>query len=210
MHGRQGCLVACVQTEPRVGKGFQTHQRQPDVAHRYRTRRTHRMQSPGQESQDATLLYLMQATFLLIIPIKTSLTSVSDSWVLMPQRRPLYRCLASADPDNLLESESGLVNWLWRNLPSSSGMARGPIKTTVTKVSNFMGFDATGMSFIPLCSWCQAQQPPVIRSRIRLALVEGFAIEFWDHQQPFQHSNFMNNSPLGMNLILVYSWHRAP
>ena len=66
MHGRQGCLVACVQTAPSVGKGFQTHQTQPDVAHKYRTHRTHRTQSPGQESQDATLLYQMQATFLLM------------------------------------------------------------------------------------------------------------------------------------------------
>jgi len=59
-------LVACVRTEPSVGKCFQTHQTQPDVAHRYRTHRTHRTQSPDQESQDATLLYLMQATFLLM------------------------------------------------------------------------------------------------------------------------------------------------
>jgi len=63
MHGRQGCLVACVWTAPSVGKGFQMHQTQPDVAHKYRT---HRTQSPGQESQDATLLYQMQATFLLM------------------------------------------------------------------------------------------------------------------------------------------------
>jgi len=66
MHGRQGCLVACVWTAPSVGKGFQTHQTQPDVAHKYRTHRKHRTQSPGQESQDATLLYQMQATFLLM------------------------------------------------------------------------------------------------------------------------------------------------
>jgi len=66
MHGRQGCLVACVRTAPSVGKSFQTHQTQPDVAHKYRTHRTHRTQSPGQESQDATLLYQMQATFLLM------------------------------------------------------------------------------------------------------------------------------------------------
>jgi len=54
MHGRQGCLVECVQMEPSVGKGLWMHQTQPDVAHRYRAHRTHRRQSP---SQDATLRY---------------------------------------------------------------------------------------------------------------------------------------------------------
>jgi len=63
MHGRQGCLVACVWMEPSVGKGLWTHQTQLDVAYRYRTHRTHRMQSP---SQDATLRYLTQTTFLLM------------------------------------------------------------------------------------------------------------------------------------------------
>jgi len=81
MHGRQGCLVACVRTEPSVGKGFQTHQTQPDVAHRYRT---HRTQSPGQESQDATLLYLMQATFLLMDPYILCVLTASDAPLLRP------------------------------------------------------------------------------------------------------------------------------
>jgi len=34
--------------------------------------RTHRTQSPGQESQDTTLLYLMQATFLLMLDVYNS------------------------------------------------------------------------------------------------------------------------------------------
>jgi len=59
-------LVACVRTTPNVGKGLRTHQTQLDVVHRYRTHRRHRTQSPGQQSQDATLLNLMQATFWLI------------------------------------------------------------------------------------------------------------------------------------------------
>jgi len=59
-------LVECVQTEPSVGKGLWTHMTQQDVAYRYKTHRTHRMQSPGWESQDATLLDLTQATFLLM------------------------------------------------------------------------------------------------------------------------------------------------
>jgi len=67
MHERQGCLVACVRTEPSVGNALQTHQTQPDVTHGYRTHTTHTTQSPGQENQDATLLYLTQATFLLML-----------------------------------------------------------------------------------------------------------------------------------------------
>jgi len=47
MHGRQGCLDACVQTEPKAVAGLQTHRTQPDVvAPRYRTHQTHRTQSP--------------------------------------------------------------------------------------------------------------------------------------------------------------------
>ena len=63
MHGRQSCLVACVRTEPSVGKGLWTHRTQPGVGHGHRT---HRTQSPGWSSQDATLPYLTQATFLLM------------------------------------------------------------------------------------------------------------------------------------------------
>ena len=63
MHGRQGCFVGCVRTEPSVGKGLRTHLTQQDVVYRYRT---HRTQGPGRESQDATLLDLTQATFLLM------------------------------------------------------------------------------------------------------------------------------------------------
>ena len=37
--------------------------------------------------------------------------------------------------------------------------------------------------------------------------MEGSAIEFLDLQHPTP--NFMNNSPLGMNLIPLDSWHRA-
>jgi len=56
--------VACVRTEPSVGKGLWTYRTQPGVGHGYRA---HRTQSPGWSSQDATLLYLTQATFLLMI-----------------------------------------------------------------------------------------------------------------------------------------------
>jgi len=66
MHGRQGCLIGCVRTEPSVGKGLRTHLTQQDVAYRYRTYWTHRTQGPGWESQDATLLDLTQATCLLM------------------------------------------------------------------------------------------------------------------------------------------------
>jgi len=66
MDERQGCLVGCIRTELSGGKGLRTHLTQQDMADGYRTHRTHRTQGPGGESQDATLLYLTQATFLLM------------------------------------------------------------------------------------------------------------------------------------------------
>jgi len=63
MHGRQGCLVACVWTAPGTEKGVQMHQMQPDVAPEYRR---HRTQSPHYESQDGTSPYLMQDGFSLM------------------------------------------------------------------------------------------------------------------------------------------------
>jgi len=104
------------------------------------------------------------------------------SWVLIREGRTLYHCVAGVEPNNLPQSDSGSEQWLWRDLPSSSGIARVSIKTTLTRVSNFLSFDATEMSFIPLRSWHRAQQPPVIRFRFRGVAVEESAIEFWDHQ----------------------------
>jgi len=66
MHGRQGCLVACVRTEPSTEKGVRTCQTEPDVAPEYKAHSTHRTQSPHYQSQDATRLYLMQDGFLLM------------------------------------------------------------------------------------------------------------------------------------------------
>jgi len=75
VHGRQGCLVACVWTEHGMEKGFQTQQTQPDVAPEYRTHRTrrthrtHRMhgtQSPDYQHQDVRSLSLTQDGFLLM------------------------------------------------------------------------------------------------------------------------------------------------
>ena len=65
-----------------------------------------------------------------------------------------------------------------RNVPSSSGIVRVPVKTTLTRVSDFMGFDATETALIPLRRWRQAQQFPAIRSRVRAVVVEGSGIEF--------------------------------
>jgi len=67
MHGRQGCLVACVLMEPGTEKAVLTRQTQPDVVPKRRTHRTHRTQSPHYESQDATPLYLTQDGFLLMV-----------------------------------------------------------------------------------------------------------------------------------------------
>jgi len=70
-----------------------------------------------------------------------------------------------------------------------------------------MGFDATETSFISPRSWRRAQHSPAIGSRIGVVVVEESAIEFLDHQP--STPNFMNNSPLWMNLIPRDSWHRA-
>jgi len=67
MHGRQGCLVAWVWTEPSTEKGVQTHQTQPDVPPEYRMHRTDWTQSPHYQSQDETPLNLTQDGFLLMV-----------------------------------------------------------------------------------------------------------------------------------------------
>jgi len=187
----------------------------------------------------------------------------------MRQRRTLYRRVAGVRVNNLPQSDPESAQRLWRNLTSGSGIATVPIKTTPTRVSDFIGFDGTETSFIPLRSWHRAQQPPAIRSRIGPAAVEESPIEFWDCQgtykdnphkgqrfhefrcdrdvlytaallasrpttcrnriedwlsscggichrvlgspasHPIQPCDFMNNSPMGMNLIPLDSWHRA-
>jgi len=125
----------------------------------------------------------------------------------MPQRRPLYRCVAGVEPNILLQSGPGSEQWLWRDLPSSPGITRGSIKTTLTRVSDLMRSDATETPLISLRSWHRAQHSPSIRSRIGVVVVEESGIEFLDRPHPTP--NFMNNSPLGMNLIPLDSWHPA-
>ena len=44
----------------------------------------------------------------------------------MRQRRPLYLYVAIVDPNNLPQSDPGSAQQLWRNLQSSSGIARTP------------------------------------------------------------------------------------
>jgi len=101
----------------------------------------------------------------------------------MPQRRPLYICVDGVEPNNIPQSDPESVKLLWRNVPSSSGVARVvPIKTTLTRVSDLMSSDATETSFIPLGSCRRAQQSPVIRFRIGEVVVEESAIEFGDRQ----------------------------
>jgi len=95
----------------------------------------------------------------------------------MRQRRPLYRCVAGVNPNGLPQSDSGSEQRLWRNLPLSSGIARVPIKTTPTRVSDFLSFDATETYLIPPRSWRRVQQPPAKSSKIRPAVVEESAIE---------------------------------
>jgi len=71
---------------------------------------------------------------------------------------------------------------LWRNLPLSSGIARIHIKTTPTRVSDFLSFHATETSLIWLHSQRRTQQPPAIISRIGQTILEKSAIMFWDRQ----------------------------
>jgi len=71
---------------------------------------------------------------------------------------------------------------LWRNLPLSSGIARIHIKTTPTRVSDFLSFHATETSLIRLHNQRRTQQPPAIRSRIGQTILENSAIKFWDCQ----------------------------
>jgi len=104
----------------------------------------------------------------------------------MRQRRPLYRCVAGVEPNDLPQSDSESEQWLWRNQPSSSGIARVPKKTTPTRVSDFLGFDATEVYLIPLRSRRQGQQPPAIGSRIGPAVVEESDIRLWDRQGTYQ------------------------
>jgi len=51
-------------------------------------------------------------------------------------------------------------------------------------VSDFLSLDTTVTSIILLRSWRQAHQSPVIKTRIRGAVVEESTIEFRDHQNP--------------------------
>jgi len=68
MHGRQGCLVACVRTEPGAEKVVLSRQMQPDVAPEHWTQRTHKTHSPHYETHDTTPLYLTQDAILLMQP----------------------------------------------------------------------------------------------------------------------------------------------
>jgi len=133
----------------------------------------------------------------------------------MRQRRTLYHRVAGIKTNNLPRSDPESVKRLWRYLPSSSGITRVPIKTTPTRVTDFMSFDATETSFIPLCSWRRAQQSPAIGSRIGLAAVEKSAIELWDcrgtykDNPPTRVSDFMGFDGTETSFIPLRSWRRA-
>jgi len=107
----------------------------------------------------------------------------------MRQGRSLDRCVAGVETNNLPQSDSGSERWLWRNLPSGSGIAGVSIKTTLTRVSDFRGFHATETSFISLRSWHRAQRSPAIRFRIGAVVVEESAIELWDRQGTYKDNS---------------------
>jgi len=101
----------------------------------------------------------------------------------MRQRCPLYCFVAGIEPNNLPQSDPGLEQWLWRDLPWSAGSAQVlPIKTTPIIISDVMSSDGTETCFIHLHSWHQGQQSPAMRSRIGAVVVEGSAMEFWERQ----------------------------
>jgi len=167
---------------------------------------------PQMESKSVNWLwrYLLSskispAWYLIHSAQKTAISSV-----LMRPERILYHCVAGVKPNNLLQPDSGLEQWLWRDLPSSSGITTVSIKTTLTSVSDFLNLDATETFFIPLRSWRRAQQSPAIRFRIKAVVVEESSIKFWDCQYLTPFSPVTSwIIPLGMNLIPLDSWHRA-
>jgi len=127
------------------------------------------------------------------------------SWIKIAEGWILDCCVAGAEPNNLPQSDSGLVQRSWRNLPSSSGIPRVPIKTTPRMVSDFMSLDATEASFIPLRRWRRAQQSPAIGSRIGSVLVEESAIEFWDRQHPTPFSP-VTSWIIALSGWILYRW----
>jgi len=146
-------------------------------------------QPPAIRSRIGQVVIELSAIKCSITLVKSTLSEgLADSWVLMRQTRTLYRRVAGLTANNLPQSDPESAQRLWRNLTSGSGIARVPIKTTPTRVSDFMGFDATETSFIPLRSWRQDKQPPAIGSRIGQAVVEESAIEIWDRQHPILFS----------------------
>jgi len=115
------------------------------------------------------------------------------SWIKIAEGWILHHCEAGIEPNNLPWSEPGSDQWPWRNQPSRSGIARiSKVKTTLTRVSDFLSIDVTETYLRPPCSWHRAQKPSAIGSRIRSVVVEGSTIEFWDCQHTIQHCNFMN------------------
>jgi len=55
------------------------------------------------------------ACYLTLPPQKSA-----KSWVLLPQGRPLYRCVGGLEPNNLPQRELESIQRSWRNLPSSN------------------------------------------------------------------------------------------
>jgi len=110
----------------------------------------------------------------------TSTWDPVTSWINIAGGSTLYHCEAGVEANNLLQSDPGLEQWLYRNLPSGAGRARVlPIKTTPIIVSDFISSDGTEMSFIPLRSWHRGQWSRAIRLRIGAVVVEESAIELW-------------------------------
>jgi len=129
------------------------------------------------------------------------------SWIKDEEGWSLYYCETGIEPNLLpqLESDSGLVQLSWRDLQLSSGITRVPVKTTLTRVSDFLTLDGTDVYHIPLLSWRRAQPFLVNRIKICQAVVEKSAFKSKAHQL----CNFINHSPLVMTPVLVWCWQWA-
>jgi len=90
------------------------------------------------------------------------------------------------------------------------------VKTTLTRVSDFLNIQATETYPIPLRTWHRAQQSPAIGFRIGAVVVEESAIEFWNRQGTYivktthtRVSEFLSIDATETYFIRLRSWPRA-
>jgi len=138
--------------------------------------------------------------------VKTTVTRVGRFLGFMWHRQIFCHCVSGVRPNNLVNSDSESVKWLWRKLLSGFvGAIISKVKTALTSIGNLMCVNAMKAYIFPPHGCHRAKQPQVIRSQISEPAVEELAIELWHCWYPIEPSSLINNSPLGINLILVNS-----